>query len=75
MLPSPAAADVACQWGLNEWTAAEDNVNVHKTDDWGNTFCHPVTVEHKCINSCFVYRGCKPNCCGLRPWGIRHGNT
>lgn len=38
--------------------------NVHNTDDWGNMFCHTVTVENKCINSCFVYRGCQPNCCG-----------
>lgn len=36
--------------------------NVHNTDDWGYMFCHTVTVENKCINSCLVYRGCLPNC-------------
>lgn len=44
--------------------------NVCSTDDWGNTFCRAVTVENKCINCCFVYRRCQPNCYGQGPLGI-----
>jgi len=36
--------------------------NMCNIDDRGNMFCHSATVENKCINSCFVYRGCQLNC-------------
>lgn len=56
-------------WGTEEglYILSTHINNVHNTDDWGNMLCHTVTVENKCINSCFVYRGCQPNCYGQGP--------